>query len=254
MIIFGHETKAGRAFDVALILSITLSVFVVMLDSVSSISDVYGSHLQVLEWFFTLLFTLEYALRLICATHPRVYAFSFFGLVDLASIAPTYLTLAMPGAQHFQIIRVIRVLRVFRVLKLAAYIGEAEGLLLAIRESRRKLMVFIGTVFVLAVILGALMYVVEGKTHGFTSIPQSIYWTIVTITTVGYGDIAPETPLGKAFASLIMLLGYALVAVPTGIVTVEMSRRRGRQRLCPSCGSADHDTDASFCKLCGARV
>jgi len=255
VIIFGHDTPAGKAFDVALIASISLSVAVVMLDSVSAISEAYGGVLYALEWFFTLLFTLEYILRLTCAIRPRVYAGSFFGLVDLVSIVPSYLSLVLPGAQYFQILRVIRVLRVFRVLKLAEYIGEAEGLIIAIRESRRRLSVFIGAVFVLAVILGAAMYVVEGKTHGFTSIPQSIYWTIVTITTVGYGDIAPETPLGKAFASLIMLLGYAIVAVPTGIVTVELSRRRSRKaRMCPGCGSVDHDPDAVFCKMCGARL
>lgn len=255
IIIFGHDTRAGRVFDVSLIVSILLSVLVVMLDSISSVGATYGFELYLLEWFFTVLFTAEYVLRLLCATRPRVYARSFFGIVDLLSIIPTYLSAILPGAQYFQIVRLIRVLRVFRVLKLAEYIGEADVLLQAIRDSRRKLAVFIGAVFVLAVILGALMYVVEGRTHGFTSIPQSIYWTIVTITTVGYGDIAPETPLGQAFASLIMLLGYAIVAVPTGIVTVEISRRRGtKTRLCTGCGSADHDPDAIFCKLCATRL
>jgi len=254
-VIFGHDTPAGKAFDVALIVSITLSVVAVMLDSVSAIREAYGPGLYVLEWAFTLLFTVEYALRLLCAPRPAAYARSFFGLVDLASILPTYLSLVMPGTQYFQVIRLLRVLRVFRVLKLAEYIGEADILLVAIRNSRRKLSVFIATVLVLAVIFGSAMYLVEGSSHGYTSIPQSIYWTIVTITTVGYGDISPETPLGKTLASVIMLLGYAIVAVPTGIVTMELTRGRNREpRPCDGCGSVDHDADAIFCKLCGGRL
>jgi voltage-gated potassium channel len=230
-------------------------VLAVMLDSVISIRQAYGPQLFALEWGFTILFTLEYVTRLICAPRPFAYARSFFGLVDLASILPTYLSLFLPGSQYFQVIRLLRVLRVFRVLKLAEYVGEADVLMEAIRKSRRKLLIFIATVFVLAVILGAAMYLVEGRTHGFTSIPLSIYWTIVTITTVGYGDIAPETPLGQSLASVIMLLGYALVAVPTGIVTVELTRSHGHQpKRCPGCTSAEHDPDADFCKRCGTRL
>lgn len=252
VVIFGHTTPAGKAFDVALIVSILLSVVAVMLDSVSSIRDAYGPELRALEWVFTLLFSVEYGLRLACAPRPTAYARSFFGIVDLASILPTYVSLILPGTQYFQVIRVLRVLRVFRILKLAEYIGEAEVLLVALSNSRRKLSIFIATVLVLAVVLGAAMYFVEGTTHGFTSIPQSIYWTIVTITTVGYGDIAPETPLGQALASVIMLLGYAIVAVPTGIVTVELTRDRDRaRRRCTACGAPDHDPDARFCKKCG---
>jgi voltage-gated potassium channel len=252
VIIFGHSTPAGKAFDVALIISITLSVLAVMLDSVASLKDDYGPQLFTVEWVFTLLFTVEYALRLICSPRPAAYARSFFGLVDLASVLPTYLSLFFPGTQYFLVIRVLRVLRVFRVLKLAEYIGEADVLLVAIRNSRRKLAIFIATVVVLAVILGAAMYVVEGRTHGFSSIPQSIYWTIVTITTVGYGDIAPETPLGQTLASVIMLLGYAIVAVPTGIVTMELTRGRGPAPLeCAGCQMTGHDADARFCKGCG---
>lgn len=252
VIIFGHSTPAGKAFDVALIISITLSVIAVMLDSVASLHDTYGSELLAAEWVFTLLFTVEYILRLVCSPRPLAYSRSFFGLVDLGSILPTYLSLFFPGTQYFLVIRILRVLRVFRVLKLAEYIGEADVLLVAIRNSRRKLAIFIATVVVLAVILGAAMYIVEGRTHGFTSIPQSIYWTIVTITTVGYGDIAPETPLGQTLASVIMLLGYAIVAVPTGIVTMELTKGNGEAlRLCGGCGAAGHDKDAHFCKGCG---
>jgi len=255
VVIFGHETPAGKAFDMALIVSIVLSVLAVMLDSVLAIRQAYGPLLYRLEWFFTILFTVEYALRLACAPRPLVYARSFFGLVDLASILPTYLSLITPGSQYFQVIRVLRVLRVYRVLKLVEYIGEADVLMVAIRNSRRKLAIFIAAVLALAVIFGAAMYLLEGRTHGFTSIPQSIYWTIVTITTVGYGDISPATPLGQALASVIMLLGYAIVAVPTGIVTVELTRGRGQGvGRCGACGLAGHDTDAVFCKRCGTRM
>ncbi len=253
-LIFGHETAAGKLFDVVLIGFITLSVAAVMLDSVAGIRDAYGPFLLALEWFFTVIFTVEYVLRLLCAPRPARYARSFFGVVDLASILPTYLSLILPGTQYFQVIRVLRVLRVFRVLKLAEYIGEADILMVAIRNSRRKLSVFIATVLVLAVIFGAAMYLVEGRTHGFTSIPLSIYWTIVTITTVGYGDIAPATPLGQSLASVIMLLGYAIVAVPTGIVTVELTRSRPAKRSCPGCAGDDHDVDARFCKRCGMAL
>ncbi|MCA9783415.1 MAG: ion transporter [Calditrichaeota bacterium] len=253
-VIFGHETRGGKAFDLVLIVTILLSVLAMMLDSVSSIRENYGSQLLLLEWIFTGLFTLEYLVRLVCAPRAAGYARSFFGLVDLASILPTYLSLVLPGTQYLQIIRILRVLRVFRVLKLAEYIGEADVLMVAIRNSRRKLSIFIATVFTIAVFLGAAMYVVEGSTHGFTSIPQSIYWTIVTITTVGYGDIAPQTPLGQSLASVIMLLGYAIVAVPTGIVTVELGRSRAARRACPGCSSSDHEQDARYCKLCGSPL
>lgn len=255
VVIFGHETPAGRAFDVALIVSILLSVVAVMLDSVRAVRDAWGPLLYGLEWCFTILFTVEYTLRLLCAPRPVAYARSFFGLVDLASILPTYVSLVLPGSQYFQVIRVLRVLRVFRVLKLAEYIGEADVLMVAIRNSRRKLSIFIATVLVLSIILGAAMYLVEGRTHGFTSIPMAIYWTIVTITTVGYGDISPATPLGQALASAIMLLGYAIVAVPTGIVTMELARGRGGGRMdCPVCGATGHDSDAVFCRRCGNRL
>lgn len=254
-VIFGHDTRAGKLFDVVLMVSIALSVVAVMLDSIGTLHQAYGPQLYALEWVFTLLFTLEYLLRLVCAPRATTYARSFFGIVDLASILPTYLSLVLPGSQYFQVIRILRVLRVFRVLKLAEYVGEADVLMVAIRNSRRKLSIFIAAVLAMAVVLGAAMYLVEGSTHGFTSIPMSIYWTIVTITTVGYGDISPETPLGKALASVIMLLGYAIVAVPTGIVTVELTRGRGgEKKICGGCGAADHAPDALFCRLCGTRL
>jgi len=255
VVIFGHDTAAGKAFDVALIITIAASVLAVMADSMASVHEIHGDALYALEWGFTIIFTLEYALRLTCAPQPVRYARSFYGLIDLLSILPTYLSLLLPGSQYLQVIRVLRVLRVFRVLKLAEYIGEADILIVAILNSRRKLSVFVSAVLALAIVLGTAMYLVEGSTHGFTSIPQAIYWTIVTITTVGYGDIAPETPLGQALASVIMLLGYAIVAVPTGIVTVELARGgRSTQAICPGCGAGGHAGDASFCRLCGTRL
>ncbi len=253
-VIFGHATTAGKTFDVALIVCIVVSVGAVMLDSMSAVRRDYGDLLHDLEWGFTLLFTMEYVLRLLCAPRPGAYARSFFGVVDLVSILPTYASLFLPGSQYFQVIRVLRVLRVFRVLKLAAYIGEADVLLVAMRSSRRKLSVFVVTVLALAVILGTAMYLVEGQTHGFTSIPLSIYWTIVTITTVGYGDIAPETPLGQSLASVIMLIGYAIVAVPTGIVTLALARGGDGGRECPRCQAGSHAVDAAYCRRCGAPL
>ncbi len=256
-IIFGHETAAGRAFDVALIVAILVSVLVVVVESVPSIRATHGPLLLAVEWVFTLVFTIEYGFRLAVVRRPSRYATSFFGLIDLASILPTYLGLVFPATHYLLVIRILRVLRVFRILKLMEYVGEADVLLVALRESRRKVAVFIATVVATTVILGAFMYLIEGGTPGFTSIPTSIYWTIVTITTVGYGDIAPRTPLGQALASVVMLLGYALVAVPTGIVTMELSRARQPARevsRCPACGSADHDPDARFCKRCGERM
>ena len=255
VIIFCNETPGGRAFDVALIVTIAASVAAVMLDSIGSIHASYGRELYLLEWAFTIIFTIEYALRLLSSPRPVAYARSLFGLVDLLSILPTYLSLLLPGSQYLQVIRVIRVLRVFRVLKLAAYIGEAEILLVAIRNSRRKLGVFIVAVLALSVVLGTTMYLVEGSTNGFTSIPLSIYWTIVTITTVGYGDIAPVTPLGQFVASVIMLLGYAIVAVPTGIVTMELVRgNRPGAKPCPACALVSYESDAAYCRRCGTHL
>lgn len=254
VVIFGHGTLAGKAFDIALIACIVASVVAVMLDSMSAVRETHGGLLHALEWGFTLIFTVEYVLRLVCAPKRAAYARSFFGVVDVLAILPTYLSLFLPGSQYFQVIRVLRVLRVFRVLKLAEYIGEADVLMVALRSSRRKLSIFIATVLVLAVILGTAMYLVEGQTHGFTSIPLSIYWTIVTITTVGYGDIAPETPLGQGLASIIMLIGYAIVAVPTGIVTIELARGGAGGRRCPNCQAGAHEVDAAYCRRCGTLL
>ena len=256
-IIFGHNTAAGKAFDVGLIVAIIASVFAVILDSVSSIHSAYGNLLYSLEWVFTALFTVEYVLRLLCARHAGRYARSFFGVVDMLAILPTYLSLLFPGSQALLVIRIVRVLRVFRVMKLVQYIGEAELLMAAMKASGRKITVFLVTVLALCVVFGSLVYMVEGDANGFTSIPRSIYWAIVTLTTVGYGDISPQTNLGQAVAASIMMLGYAIIAVPTGIVTVELGLAHSRlsDRLnCPQCQGAGHDRDALHCKSCGASL
>lgn len=256
-IIFESDTPAGRGFDVTLIVVILLSVAVVMLESVASVRSRYGALLYVAEWVFTLLFTVEYVLRLLCVDRPMRYARSFFGVVDLIAVVPTYVSILVPGAQYLLVVRVLRILRIFRILKLTHYLTEADVLLRALRASRRKIFVFVFSVLTIVVVLGSLMYLVEGPEHGFTSIPISIYWAIVTLTTVGYGDISPETNLGRALASVIMILGYGIIAVPTGIVTVELARA-GREtdigRTCPACGRGGHDADAAFCKHCGTRL
>lgn len=256
-IIFESGTPAGRLFDIILIVTILASVMVVMLDSVSSINSRIGSRLYSLEWIFTVLFTVEYIARLYCSPNPYRYARSFFGIVDLVAVIPTYLTLVFPGSQYLIVIRVLRVLRVFRVLKLVHFIGEADYLMTAITASKRKIAIFMFFVLTLVVVLGSLMYMVEGKENGFTSIPTSIYWAIVTLTTVGYGDISPRTPVGQMLATIIMLTGYSIIAVPTGIVTVELAeafKKSGRLSVCPNCGKGGHDSDASFCKYCGGSV
>ena len=222
-IIFEADTPAGKLFDVVLMWSIILSVVAVMLDSVTAVRVQYGWLLYAIEWFFTILFTVEYALRLISVGRPLKYATSFFGIVDLLAIIPTYLSLIIPGSQYLLVVRILRVLRVFRVLKLAHYLGEANLLMQALSASYRKISVFLFTVLTLVIIFGSLMYLIEGQENGFTSIPRGVYWAIVTLTTVGYGDISPQTALGQTLAALIMILGYGIIAVPTGIVTVEMS-------------------------------
>lgn len=257
IVIFGHETPAGRAFDVALIVAIMVSVLAVMLDSVSAIQQRFGPLLYVVEWGFTILFTIEYLLRLACNPQPLKYATSFFGIIDLLAILPTYLGIFFPGSRYLVVIRILRVLRVFRILKLVQYIGEADHLMTALRASRRKVAVFLLTVLTLVVILGSLMYLVEGPEHGITSIPRGVYWAIVTLTTVGYGDISPVTPLGQALASVVMIMGYAIIAVPTGIITVELGRVTQRQvvtRACTLCGWQEHDEDARYCKRCGTGL
>lgn len=256
-IIFEANTPAGKYFDIVLIVFIVLSVFCVMLDSVSEFRAAYSTPLHTLEWFFTLIFTVEYGLRLICVQRPWHYAISFYGIVDLLSILPAYLSLLIAGTHYLLVIRILRILRIFRILKLVTYLGEARQLTRALVASRRKIGVFLFTVVTLVVIMGSLMYVIEGEENGFTSIPRSIYWAIVTLTTVGYGDIAPRTDLGQLLAAFIMILGYAIIAVPTGIVTVEMSnafRQPVDNRACPVCAAEGHDHNAIYCKFCGGKL
>jgi voltage-gated potassium channel len=256
-IIFEAETTGGKIFDVALLLAIVVSVVAVMLESVAGVRVRYGPQLRAAEWVFTGLFTIEYVFRLICVGKPMGYALSFFGVVDFLAIVPTYLSVALPGAQSLIVIRALRLLRVFRVMKLAHFVGEARMLRAALRASTRKVIVFLGTVLTLMLIVGALMYLIEGEEHGFTNIPESIYWTIVTMTTVGYGDIAPATVPGRILASIVMIMGYGIIAVPTGIVTVELAGARRRPistQACHECAAEGHDADAVFCKYCGARL
>lgn len=255
-IIFEHGSVGGRRFDVALIAAILASVAAVMLDTVPSIRADWSAELYAIEWGFTILFTVEYVLRLLCHPRPTRYASSFFGFIDVLAILPTYVSVLMPGSQYLLVLRLLRVLRVFRVMKLVQYLGEADALMAALRESRRKITVFLLAVAVIAIIAGSLMYMIEGPPNGFTSIPVAVYWAVVTLTTVGYGDISPQTPFGQLMATFIMMLGYAIIAVPTGIVTVELSRlgRGGRPRRCPDCGEGGHDADAAHCKYCGAHL
>ena len=257
-IIIEADTPAGKLFDVVLISLILLSVLVVMLESVATIEARHGSFLRAAEWFFTIAFTIEYILRLVSVDRPAKYAKSFFGVVDLLAIIPTYLSVLVPGTQFLIVIRLLRILRVFRVLKLAKYMAEASTLTLALRASRRKITVFLFTVMTLVVILGSLMYFIESNETGFTSIPRSVYWAIVTLTTVGYGDISPQTPIGQALASVVMILGYAILAVPTGIVSVELARADmsalTSTRACHSCSKEGHDSDAKYCKYCGELI
>lgn len=254
VVIFGSDTRLGKFFDVFLIIAISLSVLVVMLDSIVALRDDYGEFFKITEWFFTILFTIEYALRLISAKNPKSYIFSFFGIIDLLAIIPTYLSLFLPGAQYLLAIRVLRILRVFRVLKLVKYMNEAEYISSALIASRRKISVFLFAVVMIAIFAGSLLYVVEGAENGFTSIPTSIYWAIVTLSTVGFGDIAPVTALGKLIAAIIMVMGYGIIAVPTGIVSYEMARAQQQPKNCLSCGFSEHDEDASYCKKCGSSL
>lgn len=256
VIIFGTNTPAGRRFDVVLIYMILLSVLVMALESVPGIKSRFGVELRALEWVFTGLFTVEYLLRLYCFPERWRYARSFYGVVDLLAILPSYLGLLIGNVQYLLIIRLLRVLRIFRVLKLARYLSEANILVRAMLMSRRKILVFFSSVLVLSTIFGSLMYLVEGPQHGFTSIPKSIYWTIVTITTVGYGDITPHTPLGQMIAAMAMLTGYSIIAVPTGILTAELANEMQRDRssrVCNHCSCVGHDIDAVFCRRCGQR-
>ena len=251
VIIFGHDTPAGKNFDVALLWAILLSVVVVTLDSIASVRLRFGPWLTGTEYLLTALFTLEYLARLWCVPKPWRYARSFFGLVDLLALLPSYLELFVPGSQSLAVIRILRLLRVFRVLKLVRMSREAEALLSALAQSRDKIIVFLGAVLSIIVVLASAMYAVEGPENGFKSIPLAVYWAIVTMTTVGYGDIAPQTVMGQALAAVVMLLGYAIIAVPTGIVTVGLAdSQRQRQQPCPRCGEKEHLIGARFCHRC----
>ena len=256
-IIFEADTPGGKLFDLLLILSIVASVVLVMLDSVVSIRQSYGKLLYFGEWFFTIVFTIEYGLRLYSVRRPLAYATSFFGVVDLMAILPSYLSLVFPGTQYLLVIRVLRVLRIFRVLKLAQYVGEIQVLSRALIASRRKITVFLFTVAALVIIFGSLMYLIEKPENGFTSIPRSIYWAVVTLTTVGYGDISPRTELGQAISAFIMIIGYGIIAVPTGIVTAELTQTYKigvSTQACQQCSAEGHDPDAKHCKYCGAEL
>lgn len=256
--IFEHDTGWGRLFDISLLIIIVLSIAVVMLESVTSFERQYGDALRWTEWILTGLFTLEYVTRLYCSPRPLVYARSFFGLVDLLAILPTYVAALFPGAQALVVVRMLRLLRVFRVLKLAHFVRQADELSTALRASSPKIIVFVITVVVLTTISGSLMYLIEGPEHGFDSIPRGVYWAIVTLTTVGYGDISPETPPGQFVSSLIMIMGYGVIAVPTGIVSAELSRIPDSDEVsgqrCGECGNENHLPNAEFCMLCGTSL
>jgi voltage-gated potassium channel len=255
-IIFEAETPAGKWFDVSLFVFIVASVVVVMLESVSDLDVKFHTTFWVLEWIFTILFTIEYILRIYSIEKPRKYIFSFYGIIDLLAILPTYLALVFTGTQMLVTIRIFRLLRIFRVLKLTRFITESNTLLTAMWASRRKISVFLFVVFMITIIMGTIMYLVEGRENGFTSIPRSIYWAIVTLTTVGFGDITPQTPLGQTIAAFIMILGYGIIAVPTGIVTAEMTRHAddGTTHSCSGCGAEGHKRNADFCYNCGKEL
>lgn len=255
IIIHGVNTPAGKLFDILLLIVILLSVFVVMLESVDTFDNRYHNFLVTCEWIITIFFTVEYILRIISTNKPWKYILSFYGIIDLISLLPMYLSFFLPSSRTLSVVRALRLLRLFRVLNLVQFSGQASQLRLAINASRTKIIVFIYFVFVISILLGAVMYVVEPRDSGFTSIPTSIYWCIVTLTTVGYGDIAPVTALGKIIASFIMILGYGIIAVPTGIVTAELATNNNNKKLlpgaCKKCGTMDHRTTAEFCYSCG---
>jgi len=259
IIIFGTETPAGKMFDVALLTMIILSVTVVILESVRPLRESYHDLFTNVEWIFTLVFTLEYLLRIYSAPNPRKYITSFFGIIDLLAILPTYMGLIFDQSTFLLTIRALRLLRIFRVFKLGRYLKEAAILVKALQLSIHKIIVFFGAVLTLVLILGSLLYLIEGEENGYTSIPQSVYWAIVTITTVGYGDIAPVTVLGKILASIAMLTGFSIIAVPTGIISVEISKavrseKKSRAKSCSDCGHDTHDNDAVYCKICGKKL
>lgn len=256
LVIFGTDTRGGKLFDVVLIATIFLSILMVLLDSVAEYNQKYGELFHIAELVFTALFTIEYLLRIYCIRRPASYIFSFFGVIDFLALIPTYLSLILPGTQVLTVIRVLRVLRVFRVLKLVQFMGEADLLMNALIASRRKIFVFLFSVMNIVIILGSVMYLIEGEAAGFTSIPRSIYWAIVTLTTVGYGDISPMTNLGQSIAALIMIIGYSIIAIPTGIVTSEINfiSKEPDKIKCIVCGDKTQNDDSKFCSSCGSKL
>lgn len=259
-VIYGTHTPAGRLFDVVLLIVILYSIVIVMLESVKGYDLKYHNFFNISEWIVTILFTIEYILRIISVKKPKKYIFSFYGVIDLLSTIPKYLSFFFAGSQYFAAFRALRLLRVFRILKLVRFLGESNNLIKAINASKAKIFVFVFSVLIISVILGTVMYLVEGPDHGFNSIPHSIYWTIVTLTTVGYGDISPETPLGMFIATIIMIIGYGIIAVPTGIVSAEytMSNRKNdhhdQGRSCKNCGTDILRSDADYCRICGNKL
>ena len=258
-IIFEADTPAGRAFDLTLIALVLLSVVLISLETVAGFPSWAYDAMRAGEWILTILFTIEYCLRLVAVRRPAAYAASFYGIVDLVAILPTWISLIFPGAGVLMVVRIIRLLRVFRVLKLTRFVSEARTISSALRASSRKITVFLVAVVTIVVIVGALMYFVEGPANGFTSIPVSMYWAVVTLTTVGYGDISPKTPAGQTLASLVMVLGYGIIAVPTGIVTAELALHARHPigsgtQVCATCGAEDHADDARHCRRCGTRL
>lgn len=260
-VIYGTHTPAGKLFDIALLVVIVYSVIIVMLESIPRIDRQYHEFLNISEWIVTILFTIEYILRIICIKTPRKYIFSFFGVIDFLSTIPKYLSVIIGGSQYMTAFRALRLLRVFRILKLVRFIGESNNLLRALRASRTKIFVFVFFVLIVSVLLGTIMYLVEGPANGFNSIPHSVYWTIVTLTTVGYGDISPQTGLGQFIATIIMIVGYGVIAVPTGIVSAEYvsehsrkKRNKKKERTCPECATIIVNKDAHYCRVCGFRL
>ena len=256
-IIFGTDTRAGKLFDEILILTIILSIITVLLESVTEYRQQYGQILNSAEWFFTIIFTMEYFLRMYCIRIPTSYVFSFYGIIDLLAIIPTYISILLPGSQALSVIRILRVLRIFRILKLFQYMGEVNHLSKALIASKRKILIFLFVIMNIVVILGSIMYLIEGPVAGYTSIPKSIYWAIVTLTTVGYGDIHPLTPIGQAISAIIMLIGYSIIAVPTGIITTELTFSKSNSEnktLCSVCEKEDLVKGSLFCRHCGSKI
>ena len=258
-IIYGTSTPAGKLFDIVLLIVILYSVVIVMLESVPRYDNKYHDFFNISEWVVTILFTIEYILRIVCIQKPSKYIFSFFGIIDFLSTIPKYLSFFVVGSQYITAFRALRLLRVFRILKLVRFVGESNNLLRALKASRAKIFIFVFFVLIVSVLLGTIMYLVEGPEHGFKSIPHSVYWTIVTLTTVGYGDISPETGIGQFIATFVMIIGYGIIAVPTGIVTVEYSKQRRKSSkadvfACKECNATGHLEDANHCYNCGSEL